>query len=67
VRLSLAGSPLQIQLGARAGAAVGLLGEGRQALLQRLEAAGLQLTDLQVGALPATPAAQEGPAHADAG
>lgn len=60
VRLSLAGATLQLQLGAREAATVGLLGEGGKALPARLGDLGLQLAGLQVGALPAVaPAPQQ--------
>lgn len=60
VRLSLAGATLQLQLGAREAATVGLLGEGGKALPARLGDLGLQLAGLQVGALPAlAPAPQQ--------
>lgn len=66
VRLSLAGSTLQMQLTANENATLALLNEGRHELPKRLGALGLQLTGLQIGALPEAPAAQAGRKDDDA-
>lgn len=66
VRLSLAGSTLQVHLAAREAATVALLGEGGSELPKRFGGLGLQLTGLQIGALPVEPASQEVRKDADA-
>lgn len=58
VRLSLAGTRLQVHLAARENATLALLSHGGNELPQRVGALGLQLTGLQVGALAVMPAAQ---------
>ena len=58
VRLTLAGSTLQVHLAARENATLALLSDGGDELPQRFGAVGLQLTGLQIGALVAAPAAQ---------
>ena len=63
VRISLAGSTLQVHLAAREDATRDLLSQGRGELPRRLEELGLQLAGLQIGALPA---AQETPKDDDA-
>ncbi len=52
-RLSLAGNTLQLSLAAREPTTVGLLHQAGSELPLRLEALGLQLAGLQIGALPA--------------
>jgi hypothetical protein len=49
VRLSLAGSTLQVHLSARENATLALLSQGGNELPQRFGAVGLQLTGLQIG------------------
>lgn len=66
VRLSLAGSTLQVHLAARENATLALLSQGSNELPQRFSAAGLQLTGLQIGALAVEPAAQAIPKNDDA-
>lgn len=58
VRLSLAGSTLQVHLAARENTTLALLSDGGHELPQRFGAVGLQLTGLQIGALAAETAAQ---------
>ncbi|SFC69979.1 hook-length control protein FliK [Polaromonas sp. OV174] len=58
VRLSLVSDTLQVHLAAKDATTVALLGKGRKELPQCLDDAGLQLTGLQIGVLPATPASQ---------
>lgn len=58
VRLSLAGSTLQVHLAARENATLTLLSQGGNELPQRFGAVGLQLTGLQIGGLAVEPAAQ---------
>lgn len=58
VRLSLAGTRLQVHLAARENATLALLSDGGNELPQRVGALGLQLTGLQIGALAVVPAAQ---------
>lgn len=57
LRLSLAGSALQVQLGADEPATVALLSGAGAALPPRFAALGLQLTDLKIGALARAPQA----------
>lgn len=59
VRLSLAGTTLQVHLAARENATLALLSDGGNELPQRFGALGLQLTGLQIGALALAPAAQD--------
>ncbi|MDP3616410.1 MAG: flagellar hook-length control protein FliK [Rhodoferax sp.] len=66
VRISLAGSTLQVHLAARESATLALFDEGRHELPKRLGDLGLQLTGLQIGALPLNPAAQASPKDDDA-
>lgn len=66
VRISLAGTTLQVQLAARENATRDLLSEGRAELPKRLEELGLQLTGLQIGSLPAASTAQKVPKDDDA-
>jgi hypothetical protein len=66
VRISLAGSTLQVHLAARESATLALFDEGRHELPKRLGDLGLQLTGLQIGALPLNPAAQASPKEDDA-
>lgn len=67
VRISLAGSTLQVQLSARENATLAVLKEARGDLPARLDAQGLQLTDLKIGRLapgptaPDIPEADDGP------
>jgi len=56
VRISLTGSALRLHLAAREGSTRQLLTQGGNELPVRLGALGLQLSDLQVGAMPAAPA-----------
>jgi hypothetical protein len=63
VRISLSGSTLQVHLAAREDATRDLLSQGRVELPKRLEALGLKLAGVQIGALPA---AQETPKDDDA-
>lgn len=58
VRLTLAGSTLQVHLAAREPATVALLTGGGNALPQRFGALGLQLTGLRIGALADAPLAE---------
>lgn len=58
VRLSLAGTTLQVHLAARENATLALLSDGGNELPQRFGAVGLQLSGLQIGALAVEPAAQ---------
>ena len=51
VRLTLAGTTLQVHLAARENATLALLSDGGNELPQRFGALGLQLTGLQIGAL----------------
>lgn len=51
VRLTLAGTTLQVHLAARENATLALLSDGGHELPQRFGALGLQLTGLQIGAL----------------
>ncbi|HAL37227.1 MAG TPA: hypothetical protein DCP03_03570 [Polaromonas sp.] len=51
VRLTLAGTTLQVHLAARENATLALLGNGSNELTQRVGAVGLQLTGFQIGAL----------------
>ena len=55
LRLTLAGSTLQVQLAARESATVARLTDGGPALPPRLGALGLQLTELHIGTLADTP------------
>jgi hypothetical protein len=55
MRLTLAGSTLQVHLAAREPATVALLTDGGHELPQRFGALGLQLTGLQIGALADAP------------
>lgn len=55
VRLTLAGSTLQVHLAARESATVALLTDGGHELPQRFGALGLQLTELRIGALADAP------------
>ncbi|MCK9213163.1 MAG: flagellar hook-length control protein FliK [Rhodoferax sp.] len=55
LRLTLAGSTLRVHLAARESATVALLTEGGHALPPRLGALGLQLAELQIGALADAP------------
>jgi hypothetical protein len=55
MRLTLAGSTLQVHLVAREPATVALLIDGGHELPQRFGALGLQLTELQIGALADAP------------
>jgi Flagellar hook-length control protein FliK len=57
VRISLAGTTLQVHLAASENTTRELLGEARTELPKRLAELGLQLTGLQIGLLPATAAA----------
>ena len=66
VRISLAGTTLQVHLAARENATRDLLSEGRAELPKRLEELGLQLTGLQIGSLPAASTAQKMPKDDDA-
>ncbi|WP_421956646.1 flagellar hook-length control protein FliK [Polaromonas sp.] len=66
VRLSLSGSSLQVNLGAREVATVALLGAGRDELPRRFADLGLQLTGLQLETLPVAAAPQPSPEDADA-
>ena len=66
VRISLAGTTLQIHLAARENATRALLSECRAELPKRLEELGLQLAGLQIGSLPAASTAQEMPKDDDA-
>ena len=66
VRISLAGTTLQVHLAARENATRALLNEGRAELPKRLEELGLQLTGLQIGSLPAASTAQKMPKDDDA-
>lgn len=66
VRLSLSGSSLQVHLGAREVATVALLGAGRDELPRRFADLGLQLTGLQLEALPVAHAPQPLQGDADA-
>lgn len=63
VRLSLVGSALQVHLAASENATRGVLAESLADLPDRLQALGLQLTELQIGTLPPHPAAQTGDAR----
>jgi hypothetical protein len=62
VRISLVGSALQVHLAASENATRDVLAESRAELPERLQALGLQLTGLQIGALAPPPAAKEGDA-----
>lgn len=61
VRISLAGSTLQVHLAARENATLAVLNEARNELPMRLGDLGLQLTGLQIGMLAPSPAAQDNP------
>ena len=61
VRISLAGSTLQVQLSARENATLAVLKEARGDLPARLDAQGLQLTDLKIGRLALGPTAPDSP------
>jgi len=60
VRVSLTGGALRLYLAAREGSTRQLLDQGASALPARLDALGLKLTDLRIGAMPAAPAAGAG-------
>jgi type III secretion system needle length determinant len=62
VRISLAGSALQVHLAASENVTRGVLAESRAELPGRLQALGLQLTDLQIGVLQPQLVAKEGDA-----
>jgi hypothetical protein len=59
VRISLVGSALQVHLAASENATCDVLADARAELPERLQALGLQLTGLQIGALTPHPAAQD--------
>jgi hypothetical protein len=59
VRMTLAGTTLQVHLAARENATLALLSDGGNELTERFGAAGLQLSRLQIGALALEPAAQD--------
>ena len=61
VRISLIGSALQVHLSARESVTLAVLKEARGDLPARLEAQGLQLTDLQIGRLAPSPIAPVSP------
>ena len=58
VRLTLAGTTLQMHLAARENATLALLSDGGHELPQRFGAVGLQLTGLEIGALAVEPTVQ---------
>lgn len=66
LRLSLADTALRLHLGASEQATVALLDAGRNVLPQRFDALGLQLTELQIGALAEDTAASETSGQDDA-
>lgn len=66
LRLSLADTVLRMHLGASKKATVVLLDAGRDVLPQRFGALGLQLTELQIGALAEDTAASDTPGQGDA-
>lgn len=66
VRISLAGSTLQVHLAARENATLAVLNEARHELPKLLGELGLQLSGLQIGTLPLNPAAQDIPKADDA-
>ena len=66
LRLSLADTVLRMHLGASKKATVVLLDAGRDGLPQRFGALGLQLTELQIGALAEDTAASDTPGQGDA-
>lgn len=66
LRLSLAGTALRLHLVASEKATVALLDAGRDVLPQRFGALGLQLTELQIGALAEDTAASDTPGQGDA-
>ena len=66
LRLSLADTALRLHLVASEQSTVALLDAGRNVLPQRFGALGLQLTELQIGALAEDTAASETPGQDDA-
>lgn len=66
LRLSLADTALRLHLVASEKATVALLDAGRDVLPQRFDALGLQLTELQIGALAEDTAASDTPGQGDA-
>ncbi len=65
VRLSLVGDQLQLRMAAREEATQSLLGMGQDELAQQLKTQGLQLTGLQIEAMPAVPVAPADSGGAD--